>query len=50
MPEYRQNKTIPQRCGQTGAVNDKSADRPAHTDYGVKIPDSQEEADHVRVL
>ena len=44
------NKTIPQRCGQTGAVDDKLADRPARTDYGVEIPENQEEADHMQVL
>ena len=48
--EYRQHKTIPQRRGQTRAVDDKSVDNPAHTDYGVEIPERQEEADYVRVL
>ena len=50
VPEYRQNETIPQRCGKIGAVNDKSVNTPAHHDHGIEIPESQEKTDHVRVL
>ena len=33
-----------------GAVDDKSANRPAHNNHGIEISEGTEEADHVPVL